>query len=202
VKKNYKIYILIIFILDLMFLGQWSYNKYIRLPEYPCSYQISTINKDKNIEKERLPDYGNLIKDHVIFDVADKEINITKDIEKYKFIKIIQIRDENNIDIDYFTSFLEIRNDFTEENIVFIYMVIGNFRKEKKKELVNIQNKYNITITNVSKSFLLDNYTISGSRCGYFIFLSKDNRVKLAISSIDPEVLKQILKQELDIKKG
>lgn len=197
-KWKYPIYTIIV--LDLIYFVFYGYNRYIHIPKL-LSSRTAIANSDSiSVSTEFiLPfDYGDRMKDHFLTDVAGKIIDISSTNKNFKFLNIIQPPNPDNFNIDYFNPFIDIRKEFVDKDIIFLYLNVGEFSEKNKKELRNIQEKFNINICSISKQFMKDYYNLPNCRCGFTLFLDRNNQVKFANKSIELNLIKTIIEREYE----
>ena len=191
-----KFIILFIIILDLLYLGQWSYKKY---NDYST---ISFLNDDKNNNiivdstKSSFLPYGTVINDHSINVINGNILNISQTNNKYKIINIVPYI---NIDLlnTELNGIVNINNVLSKQEMIYILISVGNLLKKDIKELIKIQNDKGIYITNASKKYINEKYSINDIRCGFLLILDYENRIRYAGQKVSNDVLLNILSNEL-----
>ena len=201
-KGKWKYLLYIVIVLDLVYIGFYGYNKYIRIPMSRTS-RAAVANPDTTSVSTEfiLPfDYGDTVKNHVLTDVAGEIIDISPANNNFKFLNIIQISNPDKINIDYFSTFIDIRKEFINKEIEFLYINIGEFSLKKKKELSKFQEKFNINICSISTDLMKKLYKLSNCKCGYIILLDNNNQVRFANTGtgMDIDSIILILKKELE----
>ena len=73
----------------------------------------------------------------------------------------------------------------------------GEFSEKKKEELSKFQEKFNINICSISKQFIKEYYNLPNCICGFTFILDEKNRIRLANTGINIELLKKIINKEL-----
>ena len=119
-KDNWK-YILNIFILlNIIYLGLYIYDKYIKIPELNNSSNKLVSNKTNvlsNIDSLIPLEYGDLVSDHILKDVSNNSIEIYRANEQFNFIYVNKLKVPEILDIDHLLPFIEIRKNFNNDNI-------------------------------------------------------------------------------------
>jgi len=194
--RNKIKYILIIFLLlDLTFLIQWGILKYNKK---------KNIDNDSKIENELfatgeyllLLNYGETIINHSLKDISNEIVSISSHSNEFKYIYFSQAK-SNNVKIEDIIRINEIKDSFKTDRIKWVIVIIGDIDLKKNNELYAIQKKYGIVISNISKELAENIYKISNSKCGYNLLLDQNNKVRLAHPSLEVNIMKRIIKQEL-----
>jgi len=198
-KGKWKYIIHTIIILNFIYVGLYGYNKFLNVR--------NNQNNDKNNLQSSiltntsefvLPlDYGDKINNIIVKDVGNNTIELSNSNNHFKFIYIIQPSEPNNLNIDYLSNFIEGRENINEDNIEFILLMFGEFTVEKKKELAKIQKKFDLRISAFSNALFLDSFKIPQCKCGYYILLDNENRVRFAHEFISPQQAKYVVEKEL-----
>jgi hypothetical protein len=194
-NKKVKLFIVIIIILDIIFLVQWIINKNLS-----NNVIVSSTNSEKNINNIIKLEYGDTIKEHKLIDVDSNEINITKLNKQYKFIKLVRLSNNLNVIIKDLTNLDSLKNEY-RYSVLFVYLTVGEIDLKNKKVLVKLINKYEIPIVNMLEEDAIKQYNISEIRCGLNILLDSDNRIRFVYPDNDLSLLKQVIKNELGIRK-
>lgn len=198
-KGKWKYLLYTIIFLDLIYIGFYGYNRYIRYPMLVTSRNTTAMSDSTYMSIKFKPPhgYGDRVTDHILINVTGKKIEISPNNLNFKFLKIIQSINTDKINIDYFSEFIEIRKDFIDEDIIFIYLIVGEFSEKKKKEFTKIQEKFDINIGFILEKFMKDYYNLPDCRCGFSILLDGDNIVRYAYSGIGSQIIKKIIRNEL-----
>jgi hypothetical protein len=160
------------------------------------SFDISSLNNFN------LPfNYGDNIENHILLDIENNKINISSNSEFFKFVKIIQPPNIKDIDFNSFTPFIKLKKEIDNRNVHFIYLIIWDKDIINKEKYVKLQRKFDISIVLISKKDIEKYYHISNLRCGFIMFLDDNNKVRFANSPTSDKIMKEIIINELQLKK-
>jgi len=198
-KGKWKYLLYTVIVLDLVYIGFYGYNKYIRIPMSRTSRAAIANSDSTSVSTEFIIpfDYGDTVKNHSLTDAAGKIIDISPANKNFKFLKIIQLSNPDNINIDYFSSFIDIVKEFIDKDMIFIYLNVVEFSDKKKKELSKIQEKFKIHIASITNEFMKNYYNLPNCRCGFTLLLDDKNRVRIANFNLGYELTKNLIKNEL-----
>jgi len=198
-KGKWKYIIITIIILDVLYLIMRYWDRYEHQQEKKLYISNILENVDTlSIKKiESSFNYGDLIEDHILTDVNNQVIDVSKNRKKFKFINILQTTNQNKINVDHMQSFIEIKKEFIRQNIEFIFLIVGDLSFNKQKEFVELQKRFNINICTITQSLMKKLYRIPECHCGFVFLLDDSNKVRFSNYNIGYESLKIIINNEL-----
>jgi len=198
-SRKVKLIIIFFLLLDISYITLKGLNlSFLNLPNIKgLLYDKSSYNSSIFNGIEPPPfEYGKKLENHFIEDIYSNAINVSENNKCFKLIRIVQSKNTDNINIDSFINFVELQNDISNRDILYVYIISSNESNKITENLKYLQNKYNIAICQVSTNFLKKVYNISNFRCEYNMLLDNNNNIRLNDFGLDNELIREIVQYE------
>jgi len=203
-KSKWKFLINTILLLNIVYIGLFSYNRYIKkaIINNVKKNDVNFINDSKDNSEIMKFDYGDKIQNHILTDISCDTLYISNSNERFKYLEITNITPINDlkVDADFFIRFNVLRKNIKNKNILYIFL-LGSMKIDynDKRLLTKFQEKFDVHFVTVSNSFIINKYRVSNLYCGSFtILLDKNNVVRFANSGIQIETIFNIINNELN----
>ncbi len=195
IEKSLKLSAIVSVIFAILFSVHLNYSDSVK-PKFD-EEEIMKTEPTTSAKPVILRNYGDIVDDTIIENVNGKPILISKENQKWKYIKIIHRSNTENMGLDHFTNFINLLNGFSDKNIDFIFLVLGEFNERKKKELSTFQKKYNFQIAQITEKNLEQLFKSVNCKCGLALILDKDNKTQFANTTLRNEIMKTVLESQL-----
>ena len=144
--------------------------------------------------------YGDRLDGHILHNISGKEVIVSSENPKYKYIEILILEDIELLQIDVFTRIISMKSRLKDIEFVYVVYFINKddyyINESIEKNLANIQNNYNISICFVPENIYNDIYNLKNCMCGYSLFLDENNVVKSTINNLSISQLELIYNRE------
>jgi len=202
-KNKYQYLLYSILILNIIFIGLYSYDKYFRkLIAKPLKDKISIISSKTDYSKLKELNYGDKFPNHSIQNIEGQVIDISDLNNKYKFIEYITYTKgmELRPKIEFYDNFYKLQKDVNSNNIQYIFIFEGaTINRSDERIFKKIQEKYNVNIALINDSTITSLYNIQNRGCGGFSsLLDENNIVRFINSNVSLETIIKIIQNELN----